>query len=132
MPPVSRLPERLITNWELAAQIASWSPHLRAVRRANLDRHGSLEAHLFMQDVLARVAECQGAFSDTNAPERRELDAILDILERGARSGDAPARNAISVSFMGNARGEPFFDALMPLLGPSLKASLLPQDAGIA
>lgn len=119
---VLRLPQRPITNWELAAQICSWSPDLLAARRAHLDTHGRLVPHLFMADVLARVVACQDAFSDAKSRHRAELEAILDVLDSGARIGDQQTRNLITNRFLHAASTEPFFTALWPLLGPNLRA----------
>lgn len=119
---VLRLPQRPMTNWELAAQLCSWSAELRAARRSHLDEYGKLVPHLFMADVLARVVKCQRAFSDAKASERKELDAILDVLESGARIGDQHTRNVIANGFIHTASTEPFFATLWPLLGPNLRA----------
>ena len=119
---VVRLPERPITNWELAAQVCSWSPDLLAARRAHLDTHGRLVPHLFMADVLARVAACQAAFDDATSRYRSELEAILDVLDAGARIGDQQTRKLIANGFIHAASTQSFFALLWPLLGPNLRA----------
>lgn len=119
---VLKLPQRPMTNWELAAQLCSWSADLRASRRSHLDAYGKLVPHLFMADVLARVVSCQRAFTDAKASERKELDAILDVLESGARIGDQQTRNVIANCFIHGASTQPFFASLWPLLGPNLRA----------
>ncbi len=119
---VLRLPQRPITNWDLAAQLCSWSPDLLATRRTHLDTHGRLVPHLFMVDVLARVAACQSAFSDAKSRNRVELEAILDVLDSGARIGDRQTRSLIANGFLHAASTQPFFAGLWPLLGPNLRA----------
>ncbi len=120
------LPGRPIPNRGLAAQLCSRSPRLRAARRLHLDRYGKLIPHLFMGDVLARVGACAPALADEKAANRPEVDAILRVLELGARIGENATRDVIAVSFVDDGAAEPFFPALLPLLGPNLRAQVPP------
>ncbi|HET9653168.1 MAG TPA: hypothetical protein VFP36_13295 [Usitatibacter sp.] len=117
-------PARPISNSQLAEQLCAWSPNLREALRAHHVRYGTLIPHFFMRDVLARVERCGPAFCDPGANERGELEAILAVLERGVSRGDRETRNVIALSFLDDAKEQPFFATLRPLLGPSLQAQL--------
>lgn len=113
---------RPLSNHDLAAKLSAVSPHLCTARLLHLDRYGTLIPHVFMADVLARVGACQAAFTAEGSNERREVEAILALLELAVRHGDLETRNVISLSFIDDATSEPFFPRLWALLGPNLRA----------
>jgi hypothetical protein len=116
---------RPMNNRELVESLCAASVHLREVRLTHVKSFGTLIPHVFMSNVLARVGSCiEGRAVKPRAGHAAEIAAILDSLERGMDAGDRETRNVIAISFVGDAELQPFFAALLPLLGPKVRAQL--------
>lgn len=114
-----------INNRELADSLCAISAFLLSVRLVHVRSFGTLVPHVFMGEVLARVGSCMGARGARPVEaERLEITGILESLEEGMLRGDRETRNVIAISFVGDARLQPFFARLAPLLGPSVRAQL--------
>jgi hypothetical protein len=116
---------RPMNNRELVDSLCAVSVVLREVRRTHLQSFGTLVPHVFMSDVLAHVGACLVASPVMPvADHSAEIAGILESLEYGMDAGDRETRNVISISFVGDGELEPFFPALVPLLGPKVRAQL--------
>ena len=117
-----------MSNRDLAERLGAASDTLARAREEHLAKFGTLIPHVFMGDVLARLGACMRA--DGRGPRVRdagEIAAILGSLEDGMASGDRETRNVVSTGFAGGAERQPFFAALEPLLGPRIRAQLVPD-----
>ena len=114
---------RVMTNGDLVGLLCSRSVALREARRLHLRNFGSLVPHVFMSNVLARVGHCLAPEPGERA-RVEEVQAILEILERGLAEGEQSTRDVIKLSFMNDGEIEKFFEALEPLLGPQLRKEL--------
>jgi hypothetical protein len=114
---------RPMSNLELAESFGSVSPALRTALDLHLKAHGTLIPHVFMGTVLAHVKSSlpPGPVAEPAA----EVAGILETLERGMDAGERETRNVISISFVREAEGEPYFAVIAPLLGPRVRAQLL-------
>jgi hypothetical protein len=92
------------------------------MRRVHLGRYGTLLPHVFMTDVLLHVGGCVGTIVPLDGGG--EVSGILGVLEQGFALGDRETRNVIAISFVRDARLEPFYWQLRPLLGPRLRAQI--------
>lgn len=114
-----------LNNRELADSLCASSAFLRGVRLAHVRSFGTLVPHVFMGEVLARVGSCVGTRGACPVEaDRPEITGILESLEEGMLRGDRETRNVIAISFAGDARLQPFFARLAPLLGPKVRAQL--------
>ena len=114
--------ERVVDNAQLAGRLCVDSATLRAAHAKHLATHGNLIPHTFMGEVLARAGACAVAGGANSVQRREELDSILATLEDAMAGGDLEACTVICISFIWDGKGEPFFAALRPLLGPRLEA----------
>jgi hypothetical protein len=122
--------DRQMNNQQLAAALGSGSPVLAASLDAHLRRHGTLIPHVFMGEVLAHVRErLLGAVNCAAEARRREISGILESLEQGMAVGDRETRNVIAISFVSRGEDQPFFAAILPLLGPRVRLQLLESGA---
>ncbi len=116
---------RPMRNIDLVDALCSASTTLQEARRLHEKSYGTLIPHVFMADVLKRIGACLGSGLDTTPDEnRREIQALLDVLERGMTDGDRETCNVIAISFTRDSEVETFFLQLMPLLGPRTRAQL--------
>jgi hypothetical protein len=114
-----------MSNRDLAERLCTASAALAEARIEHLAKFGTLIPHVFMGDVLARLGECMCA--DGKAPRVRdapEIAAILDSLEDGMESADRETRNVVATAFAAGAERQPYFAALLPLLGRRIRAEL--------
>jgi hypothetical protein len=124
-PPQQVARGRPMNNRELVDSLCAVSFALREVRRTHVKSFGTLVPHVFMSDVLARVGAClaPGAVKP-QVDHGAEIAGILASLERAMDTGDRETRNVVAISFVGDGEVEPFFLALVPLLGPKVRAQL--------
>ena len=114
-----------MSNTELVDALCTASIPLREARRIHFATYGILIPHIFMADVLKRVGHCLGAGRmEAAATHGLEVQGILVALERGMTVGDRETRNVITLSFTRDSEVEMFFDELLPMMGPRMRAQL--------
>lgn len=118
-----------MTPSELFRQIASACPSFAAQIAEHVADHDEILPHVLMGDVRLLVESClMGSTSlVVGGGSQRELQAVLDVLDRGLQSGDDATQNVVAVSFVEHLWLEPWFERLAPLLGPALSAEIVRQ-----
>src|SRR5687767_6709340 len=119
-----------MSNADLVENLCAASASLREALRRHMRSFGILVPHVFMSDVLARIGFCLSLDrGDACAAHRAEASSIIAELEEGIAHGERETRNVISLSFVGDAELELFFEDLKPLVGPGLRAQLHARHA---
>jgi hypothetical protein len=117
--------DKPMNNVQLVEGVCAASSVLDEARRTHMKAFGTLVPHVFMSDVLARVGTCLAAVERKAIVDHGpEIAGILDCLEAGMQAGDRETRNVIAISFVSDGELEPFFGALVPLLGPKVRAQV--------
>ena len=119
----------MVTATELFARVLAAAPGFAPVMEEHLADNEELLSHLLMADCKRFIASYFTGRSTVpgKPPCEGELLGMLSAIEATMIDGDEETQNVIAVSFLEYLWNEPFFPALRPFLGPSLRAEIQRQ-----